>query len=176
MRKNNWHGIMKVLEIQHLDSNKNIIWQTKNIYNLLHEEGEQFLLQAAFVGGKESTIIPDYYYLGLDNRQTVATTDTLDDVLGEPVSGGYARIELSSSGDFTVSYDQDHYVALSPIVSFSASSGAWGPVVNLFLTASVEGDYKLISTATLPSPIFLNIGQTITMRIGMQIRDGSTSN
>lgn len=175
MKNNNWHGIMKILEIQHLDSNNNIIWQNKNIYNLLHEEGEQFLLQAAFVGGQQNTIIPEFYQLGLDNRQAVGVTDTINDLISEPSSGGYERVELSSTGDFTVNYDQNHYVASSPVVAFRATSGSWGPVSNLFLTAEVQSQFRLISTAVLPSPIFLNVGQTITMRIGMQIRDGSTS-
>ena len=176
MKNNNWHGIMKILEIQHLDSNNKIIWECKNIYNLLHAEGEQFLLQAAFVGGKESTIIPEYYYLGLDNRLNVTVDDTMNDLIAEPVGGGYERAELSSSNDFTVSYDQDHYVATSPIVAFRSTVGAWGPVSNLFLTASVMDDYKLISTAVLPSAIFLNVGQSVTMRIGMQIRGCNTNN
>lgn len=175
MKNNNWHGIMKIIEIQHLDSNNNIIWQAKNIYNLLHSEGEQFLLQAAFTGGKNSTVIPEYYYLGLDNRdpEQVDVSNDMADLTGEPLSGGYQRVAIPSLGTFAINYDQDHYVATSPIVSFNSLSGTWGPVRNLFLTAPVQTQYKLISTAVLPSPIFLNFGQTVTMRIGLQIRDNS---
>ena len=61
MNDNNWNGIMKVLEIKHWRNNK-IIWERKNIRNILHEEGEGFILSAAFSGGKESTVIPDNYY------------------------------------------------------------------------------------------------------------------
>lgn len=162
---------MKIKEIQHTDSFGNIIWQGKNIPNLLHLEGEKFLLQAAFTGGVISTIIPSVYYLGLDNRLTVAVGDTIDNLIGEPLSNGYERAQVSSSGDFTINFEQSHYVATSPIVAFRALGGSWGPCSNLFLTAEVEGVFQLISTAVLPSAIIMNSGDAITMRIGLQIRD-----
>lgn len=171
MKQKNWHGIMKILEIQHLDSKNNVLWNAKNIYNLLHSEGEQFLLQAAFIGGRNSEIIPDYYYLGLDNRLTVAVSDTMTDLISEPLGGGYERAEIASSGDFSINFDNDHYIATSPIVAFRATTGFWGPVSNLFLTAEVGNEFKLISTAVLPSAITLNSGDAVTMRIGMQIRE-----
>jgi hypothetical protein len=171
MKQKNWHGIMKILEIQHLDSKNNVLWNAKNIYNLLHSEGEQFLLQAAFIGGRNSEIIPDFYYLGLDNRLTVTVSDTMADLISEPLGGGYERAEIASSGDFSINFDNNHYIATSPIVAFRATTGFWGPVSNLFLTAEVGSEFKLISTAVLPSAIILNSGDAVTMRIGMQIRE-----
>jgi len=174
MKNINWSGIMKIKEIHHLDSNGNIIFEAFNIKNLLHFEGEEFLLQAAFLGGRNSTIIPDYYYLGLDNRSLVDTDDKIADLIGEPYGGGYQRAEINSSNKFSLNKEDVHYVATSPIVSFNANSiGGWGPVSNLFLTAEVNGNYKLISTAILDHPITLNDGDKVTMRIGMQIRQFS---
>lgn len=171
MKHNYWPGIMKVQEIQHWNSSNELLWESYNIKNLLHYEGEQFLLQAAFFGGKNSTIIPDYYYLGLDNRLEVNVADTIINILGEPVGGGYQRAEISSSGDFAINFENDHFVATSPIVAFNSTVGSYGPVSNLFLTANVNGDDKLISTAVLPSAIILNPGDRVTMRIGMQLRE-----
>lgn len=171
MENKNWPGIMKIQEIQHKDCLGNIIWEEKNIKNILHQEGEQFLLQAAFVGGKNSTIIPNFYYLGLDRRQQVNVDDVMNDLIGEPFGGGYQRAELASSGDFAINFIQDHYVATSPIVAFRSTVGSWGPVSNLFLTAEVQNTYRLISTAVLSDVISLNVGDSVTLRIGMQIRD-----
>jgi hypothetical protein len=171
MQNINWPGIMKIKEIQHKDSKGNIIWEAFDIPNLLHLEGEQFLLQAAFTGGKTSTIIPEYYYLGLDNRLLVSVEDNVGDLLSEPSFAGYQRAEIASSNDFAINFEQNHYVATSPIVAFRATTGSWGPVSNLFLTAQVNGSYKLLSTAVLPAAVALDSGESVTMRIGMQIRE-----
>lgn len=172
MKHDNWPGIMKVQEIQHWNSSNKLLWEAHDIKNLLHHQGEQFLLQAAFTGGKNSSIIPEKYYLGLDNRLSVLVTNTMSNLLGEPpTGGGYQRAELSSEGDFAVNFINDHYVATSPIVAFISTVAAWGPVSNLFLTAEVNSTYKLISTAVLPSAIIMNVGDRITLRIGMQLRD-----
>lgn len=171
MNNINWHGIMKIQEVQHLDSCGNIKWQAKNIRNILHLEGEQFLLQAAFVGGRDSNIIPEFYYLGLDNRLEVSAENTMENLISEPYGGGYERAELSSLNDFSINFQNNHYVATSPIVAFRSTVGDWGPVSNLFLTAEVSGEDKLISTAVLPSAIVLVTGDVVTMRITMQLRD-----
>jgi hypothetical protein len=171
MKQNNWQGIMKIKEIQHWDSNNNLLWESHNVKNLLHFEGEQFLLQAAFSGGKLSTIIPEFYYLGLDNRLEVSVEDTMQDILNEPNKNGYQRASVASSGDFAINFINNHYVATSPVVAFFANLGFWGPVSNLFITAEVNNEYKLISTVVLPSAIEVNSGERITLRIGMQLRD-----
>lgn len=174
MSKKNWPGIMKIREIRHTNSKGDVLWEAKNIYNVLHWEGEEFLLQAAFAGGQDSTIIPELYYLGLDNRLSPGVEDQMSDLVGEPSGNGYERAEVSSSGDFAINFEDDHYIATSPIVAFRATGGSWGPSSNLFLTAEVSSSYKLISTAILPTAITLNDGDEITMRIGMQIRECST--
>jgi hypothetical protein len=171
MRKKNWNGLMRLIEVRHTDANGNIIWEAKNLYNLLHREGEEFLLRAAFTGGRISNIIPEKYYLGLDNRQAVAEEDTMDDLIGEPFGNGYERAEILSQGDFDINLEDNHILATSPIVAFRATTGSWGPVSNLFLTTASDGSGMLISTVILESPISLNIGDTVTMRIGMQIKE-----
>lgn len=167
----NWNGILTIIDIQHWDSEGNLLWEAKNIRNLLHQEGEQFLLQAAFTGGQTSSVIPSHYYLGLDNRSSVTATDTLDDLIGEPSSGGYERQSISSDGVFAINFENDHFVATSPIVVFRATVGDWGPVSNLFLTTSSDDSGVLISTVVLDTPISLNSGSNVSMRIGMRLRD-----
>lgn len=171
MREKNWNGIMKILEIQHWDSKGTLLWEDKNVLNLLHQDGEEYLLRAAFTGGRVSNVIPDNYYLGLDNRQAVTAADTMDDLIGEPSGGGYVRQEIASAGDFAINFENDHFVATSPIVAFRATTGSWGPVSNLFLTNMDDNTGYLISTAVLQSAIALNPGDAVTMRIGMKLRD-----
>lgn len=166
-----WFGIMKVLEIQHLDVDGTILWQQKNIRNTLHLKGEEFILRAAFTGGRVSTVIPENYYLGLDNRPTISATDEMSGLIGEPGFSGYGRQPLSSSGDFTVAFENNHYQALTTIVAFQAAGGSWGPVQNLFLSNMSNTSGTLISSTRLDVPVVVNDGQAVTMRLGMSLRD-----
>ena len=75
---NTWNGILTIIDIQHKNSKDEILWEQKNVNNLLHQEGENFLLGIAFAG----FAIPSNYYLGLDNRAIVAASDTLDELIG----------------------------------------------------------------------------------------------
>lgn len=166
-----WNGIMKVLEIKHRDKNGKTLWEQQNIKNLLHLKGEEFLLRAAFTGGKVSNVIPENYYLGLDNRSTVTESDVMSDINGEPAFSGYERQPISSAGDFTVTFENGHYQAISPIVAFIAVGGAWGPVQNLILSDQSGSLGTLISTATLETPVNVNDGESVTMRIAMTLKD-----
>lgn len=166
---NKWNGILTIIDIQHTNSKGDILWEAKNIKNLLHQEGEEFLLRAAFTGGQTSTVIPVSYYLGLDNRQAIDVSNTLDDLIGEPASGGYERQAISSSGDFSINFENSHFVATSPIVVFRATVGNWGPISNLFLTTTADNTGYLISTAVLNSSVSLTAGDNVTMRIGMRL-------
>jgi hypothetical protein len=61
--QNDWRGIMKILWLEHRDAQGNIIQKQENIRNLLHYEGEEFILQAIFLGGKtNNTFIPTNYF------------------------------------------------------------------------------------------------------------------
>lgn len=174
MRKN-WRGIMKVLHIEHRNRKNELLWQARDLYNVLHLDGEEFLLRAAFTGGRVSNVIPEYYWLGMDTRYTPIITDTMDDILNEPSSDyGYNRQQISSAGDFTVGTDDSHWVASSPIVAFRAQNGSWGPVKNLFLTNLETDSGYLIATAPLSSDVTVADGDSITMRIAIMLRDCPT--
>lgn len=162
-----WPGLMRIVEIKQLDAMGRVRHHEQNIYNLLHHDGEEYLLRLAFNG----LAINSDYYLGLDNRSLVDASDDMDSLVGEPVvGGGYERQEIDSSTDFVMNFENDHWVAYSPIVAFRAISAAWGPVRNIFLTNKLDDTGFLISTATLASPITLDAGDSVTVRIGMQIK------
>lgn len=165
-----WNGILKIVEIQHIDVDGTVLWEQKNLLNLLHLDGEEFLLRAAFTGGQDSTIIPENYYIGLDNRTTVEADQTVDDLSGEPTAGGYERQEVSSSGDFSVDFLDDHFQITSPILVFRSTSASWGPVANLFLTTADDDSGYLISTIVLESSISLTPGQNVSIRLAMSFR------
>ena len=171
MDKKNWNGILKLIELHHLDVDGSIISKQVNRLNTLHQGGEEFLLRAAFTGGRISEVIPDFYYIGLDNRQSVSFSDTIDNLIGEPITGGYQRQQVSSSGDFAINLNQTHFLATSPIVGFRSTTTGWGPVSNIFLTTAIDSTGDLISTVVLAAPISLGAGQSVTMRIGITIKD-----
>ena len=167
-----WRGLMKILWIEHRHKEK-LLWRSENIKNVLHSDGESFILRAAFTGGAVSDVIPENYYVGLDARFSLAVSDSIDDLSGEPSTNGYTRQAVSSSGEFTVSIPDGltNYRATGPIIAFQAEGGSWGPVKNIFLadTATTEG--TLICSAELPSQLTVSDGDTITMRIGMSLKD-----
>lgn len=158
---------MTILDIKHVDRSGTVLWQRQNVLNLLHTAGERYLLEAAFVGGQVSTVIPENYYLGLDRRTTLAAGDTLTDLIAEPTTNGYARQSVSSTGEFTVSLDGGHYKAVSPILSFTADGGSWGPIRNLFLATSEDSTGILISTADLGKDLTVVDDQSVLLQVSV---------
>ena len=167
-----WHGLVKILEIKHQDSDGSVLWEAKNLRNVLHTDGEQLLLQSMFVGGNTSnTYIPDNFYFGLDSRSSVVVSNIISDLAGEPTNNGYARFSISSSGQFAVSQFSGIYQAISPIVTFTASGSGWGPVLNLFMTSTNDNSGILISSVPLSSPLTVISGQTISLKMGLSLQD-----
>lgn len=166
--RRDWHGLIKILEIQHV-RNGEVIWEDKNLYNTLHTEGEGLLLECLFANDGDT--LPPLYYLGLDNRTTIDAADTMADVLDEPASNGYLRQTVSSVDGWTISLHNGVHRALSQIVTFSASGGSWGPVQNLFMTDLSTNDGVLISTVPLSSPATLSDGDALNMRMALSLRD-----
>ena len=169
----NWHGIMKIDEIVQKDQTGKTIYKEENIYNILHAQGEERILSAVFIGGPtNNTYIPTNYYLGLDNRATITTDQTLASLSGEPAGSGYSRQPASSVTGFSIVNNGGIYQARSNIIIFAAISGSWGPVVNLFLTDASSGTSgNLYSTAVLSSPIILSSGETISVRFSLALKN-----
>jgi len=166
----NWFGIIKVIEVEHLDVDGKLLWNKQNIKNILHADGEEFILKVLFTGEE---VIPANYFFGLDSRFTISRENDMSDVLGnEPSSNGYTRSVSSSSGSFNITLGTGGaYESSSQILSFSASGGNWGPVRNLFLTNTSGYSGSLISTVPLNSELTVMNGQTINLRTIFSLRD-----
>lgn len=168
----NWNGLMRVDYVRQWEGGR-LVWGAENVHNLLHAQGEAFIISAVFTGGTFNAFIPSFYYIGLDNRGSVSRADTLASLIDEPTVNGYARQAVASSGEFTVVVDSvtGFYKGVSPILTFQANGGSWGPVSNIFLTDATALNGNLISTAVLPNSIVLSDQQSITMRISLLLHD-----
>lgn len=163
---------MKALEIQYLDTDGTVLWEAHNIRNVLHNVGQQFILNAVFLGGGPSnTILPSSFFFGLDNRPSQAVTDTMSSLVSEPTTHGYTRQSVSATNQFAISLTGGSYQILSPILTFSASGGSWGPVTTLFLTDKSDNSGSLIASVALPTATTVAAGQTIAMKMGLSLQD-----
>lgn len=165
----NWHGIMKLIEVVHTNSNGEILFKQNNVLNILHRTGEQYILNTVFIGSKS-----DYFYFGLDGRSGLTVLDTMTTISNagnEPNINGYSRVSVSSVNAFSLSLVSDHYVVTCPVISFSATGGSWGPVKNLFLTTSSNNSGTLIASVPLSQNTTLSAGDTLNVRLGLSLRD-----
>lgn len=137
--------------------------------NILHDEGEQYILSAAFdtdLAGFGAP--PGSLYLGLDARSGLAEDDTLGMTgFNEPSTGGYARQALSTTTGFTLSQPGAYYQATSATASFGpATTGGMGTVNNRFLTTTASGTAgKLIASVPLTTSRTINVGDTLNTNI-----------
>ncbi len=166
--KKDWHGLLTILEISHVRDGK-VIWQDKNLRNTFHTTGEEFLLKAVFSG----LALPDYYYLGLDDRTAITIADEMGDLVDEPSANGYLRQTVDVDG-WTVSLNSGVNRGLSPIITFVASGGSWGPVRNLFLTTASDDSGYLVASVPLSAAATLESGDNISMRMGLSLQDCTT--
>ena len=165
-----WHGILKIKEIQHI-RNGEVIWHSSNLKNILHTQGELYLLQILF----SNTAKPQYYYFGLDNRTTISESDQLTNLSGEPQINNYSRQIVDSSANWTFVAASGSNQAKSPTLIFGAYGGSWGPIRNLFMTMQPQsGDANigyLISTVALGQDIIVTDGDSISMRMVIGLKD-----
>lgn len=158
--------------IQHLSCEHKILWEQKNILNMLHNDGEEFVLRSIFLGGKtNNAYIPNYYYFGLDNRVSLAASDIMTSLVSEPTTSGYTRVAVASTSNFTLGTNETNTQISSPIVTFRAVGGSWGPVKNLFLTDASDNTGYLISSVALASSVTLNDGESINLRMSITLKD-----
>jgi hypothetical protein len=161
---NNWRGIMTILTFQHWRDGQ-LLEERKNIRNILHSAGEQFILKVCFGG----LVVPSAYWLGLDNRNVPAIGDTLASLVGEPTGNGYLRQSVIPQTNFVITPSGQTYVATSSIVTFSASGSSWGPVQNLFLSTTLDNSGVLVSTAPLTPAFSVNAGDQVLLQLGMSL-------
>jgi len=164
----NWHGLLKIYDIQLISKTGAVIWETHDLLNTLHGGGELFLLTAVF---SDKSVIPVNFYFGLDNRTSITANQTMSSISGEPTTNGYSRQAVSPGGQFQVELSGSHYVAKAPITIFSANGGSWGPVKTLFLTNKADNSGYLIASVLLTSPVTIQDGSTLNVRMGLGLKD-----
>jgi hypothetical protein len=168
--KKPWPGIMTILSLEQVRDGC-VIYREENVLNTLHFLGEQFLLNALFLGGNApNTYIPNNYYLGLDNRTILAIGDTMESLQNEPFINGYSRQPVNSTTGFSMTVSGGVHQVSSQIVTFSAVGGSWGPCSNIFLSDKPNTTGVLISSAKLTNPVTVQSGDSVNMRMGMSLR------
>jgi len=163
---NNWGGILKIIEIEHVRDSK-VIWSQKDLRNLLHDKGEELLLHCCF--NNDGSYPPSNYFFGLDNRATISKQNDIYSILEEPTGGGYSRRSVPSNGEFSIEESNGGYRATSSIMTFSATGGGWGPVKNMFMSTSSDDSGILVSSVALSQEVTLISGDAINLRMSLSL-------
>lgn len=160
--------MLKIIKIQHIRDDK-IIWEQNNLNNTLHILAEQYFLSVLFAG----TTLVSNYYMGLDNRATISTSDTMASLVGEPTGiNGYLR-QVNSSNSWAIDFINGVYVAISGIITFQANGGSFGPVQNLFVATTADNSGVLLSSVPLVQSVTVNSGDNLNMTTSMSLQDFS---
>jgi len=162
--------LLKIIEIQHLSKTGEVLWEDKNIHNLLHTDGEEFIIDILFAG----EIVPVNYFFGLDNRTNINVSDDMETIEtdgDEPDANGYLRQKIPSEGLFEIGLVDTVTQATTPILTFVAEGGSWGPVKNMFMTTLADNSGILISTVSLGQSINVSDGETINLRMRIALQD-----
>lgn len=159
--------LMRIVEIAHRDAAGRPLFQARDIRNVVHGSGENFMLGVLFSGDTP----PDFYYMGLDSRAAPSGGDEMADLEAvEPSSNGYERQSVGSSEFALALAPSGSWQANGPIVTFRAIGGPWGPVRNIFLCTGLGyGASVLISSAAIGQELTVQDGETVTMRMAMSL-------
>lgn len=170
--KKDWHGILRLDEFT-IKRDDKVVFQTGNLYNILHTQGEAQILSALFLGGPASNAyIPSIYYLGLDARPVLSVSDTLSTLVAEPSSGGYSRQPVSATTGFTLVTEGATVLAKSGVLAFSAAGSSWGPVTSMFLTNVASGTAGVLYSSValgVSGGVTVNNGESVSMRFSMAL-------
>jgi len=163
-----WRGIMRIAEMQHSDRFGKILHSESDVKNIIHTNGEEFILSALFAG----LALPSNYYIGLDSRSALEVSMQISDVSGyEPTSNYYSRQSVGAQDFQILTGTSGHKQANSPTILFRAVGGPWGPVKNIFLATDLGygSNCTLISSAALSREITVLDGEVVTMRMAMAL-------
>lgn len=159
--------LMKILDLVHRDPAGEVIMHRREILNVLHLSGEEFMLGVLFSG----TELPAHYYMGLDSRESPSAGDEMPSLEGlEPSGNGYERQQVDAQ-NFALSVGESgSWQANGPVVSFRASGGSWGAVRNIFLCTGLGySQPALVSSAYVGQSLTVLDGETITLRMAMSL-------
>lgn len=167
-----WPRFLRILNLKHF-SNDVLVDECYDLSNMLHVGGQNFILSCCFNTAVHT--VPSIYYIGLDNRSIIQESDVITNLIGEPSGYGYVRQPVSSSTGWTIANFPLGVVATSPVISFLASGGSYGPVLNLFLTTALDNTGVLIATAPFSGHRTLNDGDHLTMQLAVSLINDPTS-
>ena len=179
--------LIKIDYFRHLDKNNNILYEEKDIKNIIHAKGQEYILRVLF----DALSIPNNYYIGLDNRSSLSLEDTLETIVPvEPSTNGYSRQPVESAVFNLNVTSSGNYKADSPIVLFRAIGGSWGPVKNVFLATSLStttnestsiplpdgtggGTFlnTVVSSIALSSEVTVANGESVSMKISLGLEN-----
>lgn len=156
-----------------------MLWYEKQRPNLLHKEGEIYILSAAFATDTEGYgPAKSNLYIGLDNRETLRIKDTLADVVeNEPHTLSYARLPIKTHGGFTSFWteaekeDEPSIFTISAAVEFIAEGADIGHVSNFFLTTAASGtDGRLLVSTGMKRAHTLYEDYRLTVEVILNLR------
>lgn len=159
--------LMRIVELVHRDSVGKVLAERRDMLNVVHGSGEEFMLGVLFAGEP----VPSFYYMGLDSRTSPSDSDEMADLQGlEPSTNGYER-QAVNSADFALALGSSgSWQANGPTVLFQASGGSWGPVRNIFLCTGLGfGSPVLVSSVPIGQELTVQDGETVTMRMAMSL-------
>src|SRR5690348_12026888 len=153
--------------VQHRNGLGELLWEEKDIPNILHDDGSRHILANSFKTGDSFAGVPSNDYIGLRSN-SAAETDTLSSGLTElGAVNGYARNPVSTTTGFALSLISGGYKATSGNVVFTNSAAvgtnAWTAAVALFLATTIDNTGKLISSAALSTSRTLLGQDTLTV-------------
>jgi len=171
--------ILHVAHIEHIDKEGNVLWEEDNILNMLHDEGEQYILAQAFASNLSGFSRASTLYLGLT---TNGAGGMLEDYglaqVGEPSSAGYARIALSTTGtgvsgqDFVLSQPASFYKAASKTCTFTCTTPSWSAVNFVFLCTAASGTSgKLLCSVQLSQSRVVAAGDSLLVSINIGLSE-----
>lgn len=161
-----------------------LLWVMNKRPNLLHYEGEQYILSAAFnTSLEEYGSIPGELYIGLDSRPALKASDTLVNAISrEPQLPAYKRARIRTNGDFSPKWEKaqgesEDVFTLAATATFSAKDGDIGTINNYFLTTAREGGKgKIIVSSALTHPFDFWEGYKLTTELIVSLRDAELIN
>lgn len=151
---------------------RDVVWEQLRAPNIWHDEGEQWMVNVCFTEDV-GLPVPANFYLGLDNRGSLAEADVLTDLVSEPSTNGYARQAIASdTTDWTDTQDSGDWQVASTTETFNASGGSWGPVQAMFLcdvSTGTAGD--LYCSLALSASRTLQDGDSLQADITIKISE-----
>jgi hypothetical protein len=167
--------VLHLARVQHIRDGK-VIWEDGGIDNILHNAGAEAILSAYFATGMANYgAAPANLYLGLDARSTLAATDTMSTLTGEPVGYGYTRKAQATNGTgasgqpFYITEPGSYYEVQGVVETWTATA-VWNQVINLFLCTVASGTAgSLIASIPLSVPRTLQNGDSLnaSMYVGL---------